>query len=239
MIRVVIVDDEPLARWRIRNLLEETDGFKVVAEAENGDAALLAIDAHRPDLVFLDVQMPGLSGFDVIEAIGADAMPATVFVTAYDAYAVKAFEVQALDYMLKPFDSTRFSSVLERARSRLTAPKLSLGGLPTRPHLVARLNGRIHVIPLTAVQWITAAGNYAEVTADTGTFLLNESLASLEDRLPREAFARVHRSAIVRLDRIAGVRIGAHGDGVIRLSSGAQLRLSRRYRQAVDSFLGM
>ncbi|WEJ98023.1 MAG: response regulator [Candidatus Sphingomonas phytovorans] len=244
MIRTLIVDDEPLARRAVRAPLEAHGGFAVVAEAGHGRAAVEAIAVLRPDLVFLDVQMPEMNGFDVIEAVGVEAMPLTVFVTAFDAHAVRAFEVQALDYLLKPFDDLRFGRVLDRVRRQLAEGGERSDGLRSivatlgdPPRLVARSHGSIRLIPLDQVDWIAAAGDYAEVNAGGRASLLNESLASLEARLPADAFARIHRSAIVRLDRLAEVRPGAHGDALVRLSCGAELRLSRRYREAIDRYL--
>ncbi|MEG3148260.1 LytTR family DNA-binding domain-containing protein [Sphingomonas sp. ZT3P38] len=244
MIRTLIVDDEPLARRAVSAPLAAHGGFEVVAEAGHGAAAVAAIEALRPDLVFLDVQMPEMTGFDVIAAVGLEAMPLTVFVTAYDEHAVRAFEVEALDYLLKPFDDLRIGRVLERVRRRLASdtPRAArlgamLGGLPDPPGLVVRAHGSIRLIPLDRIDWIAAAGDYAEVHADGRASLLNESLASLEARLPAAAFARVHRSAIVRLDRLAELRPATHGDALLRLTCGAELRLSRRYRAPIDRYL--
>lgn len=244
MIRTLIVDDEPLARRAVRAPIEAHGGFAVVGEADHGRAAVEAIGALRPDLVFLDVQMPEMTGFDVIEAVGVETMPLTVFVTAFDEHAVRAFEVEALDYLLKPFDDLRIGRVLERVCRQLAtgAPhgarlRGMLDGLAGPPGLVVRSHGSVRLIPLDQIDWIAAAGDYAEVNAGGRAALLNESLASLEARLPAEAFARVHRSAIVRLDRLAEIRPAAHGDAVLRLTCGADLRLSRRYRAAVDRYL--
>jgi two-component system LytT family response regulator len=244
VIRTLIVDDEPLARRAVRTPLEAQGDFAVVAEAGHGAEAVEAIATLRPDLVFLDVQMPEMSGFEVIEAVGVDAMPLIVFVTAFDAYAVRAFEAQALDYLLKPFDDLRFGRVLERVRRQLATQgergdslRSMLRALGDTPKLVARSHGSVRLVRLDEIDWIAAAGDYAEVHANGRTLLLDESMASLEARLPHDAFARIHRSAIVRLDRVTEIRPGAHGDGVVRIACGAELRLSRRYRQAIDSYL--
>lgn len=244
MIRTLIVDDEPLARRAVRQPLAALGDFEVVGEAGHGAEAVAAIGALRPDLVFLDVQMPEMDGFGVIAAIGVDAMPLTVFVTAFDAYAVRAFEAEALDYLLKPFDDLRFGRVLERVRRQLATAKEQggrlrsmLSELADAPKLVARSHGSVRLVRLDEIDWIAAAGDYAEVHSNGRILLLNESMASLEARLPNEAFARIHRSAIVRLDRMAEIRPGAHGDGIVRLVCGAELRLSRRYRQAIDVYL--
>jgi two-component system LytT family response regulator len=241
MIRTLIVDDEPLARRAVRQPLAALGDFEVVGEAGHGAEAVAAIGALRPDLVFLDVQMPEMDGFGVIATIGMDAMPLTVFVTAFDAYAVRAFEAEALDYLLKPFDDRRFAHVIERVRRRIgdgddqrDRLRAVLGAQST---LVARGNGTARLIRVDEIDWIAAAGDYAEVHAGGRATLLHESLASLEARLPRVAFARIHRSAIIRLDRLAEVRPGSHGDGIVRLACGTELRFSRRYREPIDTFL--
>lgn len=244
MIRTLVVDDEPLARQHLRGLLAGHADFEVVGEAEHGGAGIDAIEELRPNLVFLDIQMPETSGFDVIDAIGIDAMPLTVFVTAYDAFAVRAFEVQALDYLLKPFDDLRFARVLDRIRKALSdgegqGDRLRgmLGEFERPAKLVARSYGKVRLIKLEEIDWIAAAGDYAEVHALGGTHLIDESLASLEALLPKTEFARVHRSLIVRLDRLNEVRGGSHGDGTIRLTCGTELRFSRRYRHPLDLYL--
>ncbi|MHA6719720.1 LytR/AlgR family response regulator transcription factor [Sphingomonas sp. RS6] len=244
MIRTLIVDDEPLARRAIRAPLDLQRDFEVIGEAGHGGAAIAAIEALRPDLIFLDVQMPEMSGFDVIEAVGVDAMPLIVFVTAFDAYALRAFGAQALDYLLKPFDDLRFARVLDRARRQLAATngrgdrlRSMLRALGEAPRLVVRSNGSVRLVRLDEIDWIAAAGDYAEVHCNGRAVLLGESMAALEHSLPREAFARIHRSAIVRLDRVSEIRSGAHGDGTVRLVCGTELRFSRRYRQAIDVYL--
>jgi two-component system LytT family response regulator len=244
MIRTLIVDDEPLARRAVRAPLEAHGAFEVVAEAEHGAAAVDAIGALRPDLVFLDVQMPEMTGFEVIESVGVDAMPLTVFVTAFDAYAVRAFEAQAFDYLLKPFDDLRFGRVLKRVIGQLAAGsehrdrlRSMLAAFGEAPKLVARSHGVVRLVRLDEVDWIAAAGDYVEVHARGRALLLDESMASLEARLPAAEFARIHRSAIVRLDRLAEIRPGAHGDATVRLTCGTELRLSRRYRAGIDAYL--
>jgi len=240
VIRTLIVDDEPLARRAVRTPLTAYDNFDVVGEAGHGAEAVAAIRALRPDLIFLDVQMPGMDGFAVIDAIGAAAMPLTVFVTAFDAYAVRAFEAEAADYLLKPFDDQRFARVVERVSRQIGAGDRHGGAgsmLGVQARLVIRGNGAARLIRIDEVDWIAAAGDYAEIHAGGRTLLLHESLASLESRLPVAEFARIHRSAIVRLDRLIEVRTGAHGDGTVRLSCGAELRFSRRYRAPIDLYL--
>lgn len=236
MIRALVVDDEPLARRRIVSLLK--DDFILVGEAGHGAEAVDMIATLRPDLVFLDIQMPEMTGFDVIAAVGVDAMPPTVFVTAFDAYAVQAFEVQALDYLLKPFDDERFAKVVARARQRLPQPpgiRTLMAEQPAR--LIARSRGVMRVIHLEDIDWIGAAGDYAEVHAKGRSYLIDESLASLNARLPAEQFVRIHRSAIIRLDRVAEIRTGDHGDGGLRLRCGTELRISRRFRDGLANLL--
>ncbi len=249
MIGTLIIDDEPLARRAVRQSLAGFGDFEMVGEAGHGAEAVAAIGTLRPDLVFLDVQMPEMDGFGVIEAIGVDAMPLVVFVTAFDAYAVRAFESEALDYLLKPFDDQRFARVIERVRrhigtgdgqregqrdSQRDGMRSLLGG---QGRLVTRGNGAAHLVRLDEIDWISAAGDYAEVHAGGRSLLIHESLTSLEARLPQAAFARIHRAAIVRLDRLVEVRPGTHGDGVARLACGAELRFSRRYREPIDVYL--
>jgi two-component system, LytTR family, response regulator len=241
MIRTLIVDDEPLARRRIRALLAAD--FTVVGEAGHGEMAVAMIEDLRPDLVFLDVHMPGMSGIEVIEAVGADVMPLTVFVTAYEAFAVRAFEVRALDYILKPFDDIRFSQVLERVRNHSKGRKHALSlkaavkDAERLPRLIARSHGAVRLIAFDDIDWIAGAGDYVEVYEKGRSHLVNETLSALTNRLPASAFIRVHRSAIVRFDRIREVRPGTHGDGVIRLTGGEEVRFSRRYRQALQDWL--
>ncbi|MEG8022871.1 response regulator [Sphingomonas aerolata] len=249
MIRTLIVDDEPLARRAVRQSLAGFGDFEMVGEAGHGAEAVAAIGTLRPDLVFLDVQMPEMDGFGVIEAIGVDAMPLVVFVTAFDAYAVRAFESEALDYLLKPFDDQRFARVIERVRRQIGTGDGQRGGqrdgqrdgmrslLGGQGRLVARGNRAAQLVRLDEIDWISAAGDYAEVHAGGRSLLIHESLTSLEARLPQAAFARIHRAAIVRLDRLVEVRPGTHGDGVARLACGAELRFSRRYREPIDVYL--
>lgn len=244
MIRTLIVDDEPLARRHVRALLAGEPDFDIVGEAEHGGEAIARIEALHPDLVFLDIQMPENDGFDVINAVGIEAMPLTVFVTAYDAFAVRAFEVRALDYLLKPFDDLRFRAMLARVRQQIGGPegqverlRSMLGDHMRTPKLVARAHGSVRLIRLDEVDWIGAAGDYAEVHAQGRSHLLSDSMTALEASLPAAEFARIHRSTIVRLDRVAEIRPGSHGDGIVRLRCGAELRFSRRFRQAIDSYL--
>lgn len=242
MIRALIVDDEPLARQRIGDLLREHADFVVAGEADHGEQAIDHILALRPDVLFLDVQMPGLTGFDVIDAVGPEAMPYMVLITAFDVHAIRAFEVEALDYILKPFDDLRFGRALDRVRrmKHAEANAQRPGALlPTfaLPRLVARAAGRRRIIDWDEIDCVCAAGNYAEVHTGSQVTLIDGPLTALAERLPSELFARIHRSAIVRLDRIADLRLEPHGDGVVTLISGIEHRVSRRYRAAIDRYL--
>jgi two-component system LytT family response regulator len=249
-IRALIVEDEPLMRERLRGLLAEEPDVVCVGECANGPAAVAAITAERPDLVFLDVQMPGLDGFGVIEAVGVEQMPLTVFVTAYDRYALKAFEVQALDYLLKPFNRPRFRQALERARARLRRGKGSdvqhmLHALledvkatsRTPRRLVVRSENRIALLKPEDVDWVEAAGNYVRLHVGKDEHLLRGTMEAVEAQLPAGQFVRTHRSAIVNIERIRALEPTFHGDYVIELHDGTELPLSRTYRPALEKLL--
>ena len=242
MLNVIIVDDEPLARERLRTLLADEREVKVVAECANGRQAVKAIQEKKPGLVFLDVQMPGLDGFDVVEEIGGARIPAIVFVTAFDQYALKAFEVHALDYLLKPFDRERFRATLSRAREAI---RLRAGGsdagiaslltaLAERrkysERLVVKAGGKERLIPVEEVSWFESAGNYVKIHTGGERLLLRETMANLEARLDPDQFARIHRSTIVNLKRVKELEPWFHGDYVVRLHDGQKLTLSRGYR---------
>lgn len=250
-IRALIVDDEPPARERIRALLAHETDVTVIGECDSGLRAVEAIRTLAPDLVFLDVQMPGLDGFGVVDALGGDELPAVVFVTAYDVYAVKAFEVHALDYLLKPFDPERFRATLTRARAALdqTEPEGEPGRLaaplaenePGRPplrRLLAKREGRLALLRVTDIDWIESAANYATLHVGRETFLVRETMQSLEARLDPDQFLRIHRSTIVNLDRVHEIEPYFHGDYTVRLLDGQRLTLSRTYRDRVVSRLG-
>lgn len=249
MIRAIIADDEEPARRRLRALLTDATDFSIAAEAANGLAAVEAIERSMPDVLFLDIQMPGLDGFGVIEAIGPERMPAVVFVTAFDQHALRAFEVHALDYLLKPFDAERFARTLDRIRTltglhsgngqaaRLRSFLSERADPAAEPRLLVRSTGRVRIIHLQDIDWISAAGNYAELHVGSETHLLHETMAALEERLSTQGFRRVHRSALVRLDRVRELRPGARGDGMLILHNGAQLPYSRNYRHNLSSLL--
>jgi two-component system LytT family response regulator len=251
--RVVVADDEPLARRRVLRLLRERDDdVDVVAVCETGAQAVDAIRETRPDLVFLDVQMPELDGFEVLERLGGE-LPSVVFVTAHDRYALRAFEVHALDYLLKPFDAERFHQALERgrtqvarraeggpnrvaslleqlARERGPAPEAA----PRRRWLdwvMVKSRGRVEFLRMADVDWIEAEGNYVKLHAGKKGWLIREKIGTLEERLDPDTFLRVHRSSIVQLDRVAELHPMVAGDGILVLRDGTQVKLSRGYRK--------
>ncbi len=241
-LRVAIVDDEPLVRSGLRSLLEAEQEVTIVAEARNGAEALDAIRAHRPDVVFLDVQMPGMDGFEVLSAIDASMRPAIVFVTAHDDYAIRAFDVHAVDYLLKPFDAERFRLALDRARTRLASPSGSsdsrldalLSELKGRKRYADRLmlkdDGNVIVLLVAAIDWVEAADNYVLVHAGSARYKVRQTISALERKLDPAKFARSHRSAIVSLDRVRSLEPMAAGEYVITLSTGEKVPLSRGYR---------
>ena len=242
-IRTLIVDDEPLGRERIRTLLAGDPEIEVIGECPDGRQAITAIEQRSPDLVFLDVQMPEVDGFCVLDAICGGRMPAIVFVTAYDRYAVRAFEVHALDYLLKSFDKERFAAALQRAkeairRSREGALNDRLAGLiedleakkDRLTRLVIKSAGRIVFLRVEEIDWIEAADNYVRVHAGKEAHLIRETLQSIETRLDPTSFLRIHRSSLVNLERIRELRPVFHGDYLVRLTDGTELTLSRNYR---------
>lgn len=241
-IRAIIVDDEPLAREHIRVLLASTPRVAVVAECGDGASAVDAIRKHRPDLVFLDVQMPEMDGFDVIAALPSHELPRVIFVTAYDQHALRAFEVGALDYLLKPFDRQRFIVAIERVIGAIDGDSAgresaSSGGL--RDVLVFKSAGQVLFLPLREIEHVRAAGNYVEIHAGGASHLLRETMSAMESRLDPARFIRISRSAIVAVPRIHALQPGPSGDGTVTLNNGVKLQLSRRYRDTVASRLGI
>jgi two-component system LytT family response regulator len=230
-IRTLIVDDEPLARMGLSSLLARDPETEVVGECGSGPDAIDTIRAIRPDLLFLDVQMPGCDGFDVLEQLGTAAPRAVIFVTAYDRYALKAFEAEALDYLLKPFDDARFAKALERAKSILRERP----GRQTR--LLVKSAGRVTILKSDEIDWIEAADYYACLHVGGKSHLVRRSLAELEAELDPAAFCRIHRSAIVNLDRVREMRLDANGEYEVVLRDGSPLRLSRTYREHLQSKL--
>jgi two-component system LytT family response regulator len=250
-IRALIADDEPVARRRIRRLLQQATDVEVVGQCGDGAAAVDAIRTLAPDVVFLDVQMPELDGFAVLQAIGADAMPGVIFVTAFDEYAIRAFDVHALDYLLKPVDGDRLLRAVDRARSWLgdrrrprTDPRLEalLARLSSDRRFLTRLpvrfDGRLLVVDLSDVDWMGAADNYVALHVGTREMLVRGTMGQLERELDPSRFVRVHRSTIVRVDRIRELSPLSHGDFALTLEDGTRLTMSRGYRTRVEHLLG-
>lgn len=227
--KVMIVDDEPLARQVVRLLVESDRELTIVAECSGVEAAA-RIEESRPDILFLDVQMPEVGGFDVLERVGIDSVPAVVFVTAYDAYALRAFDAHALDYLLKPFDDRRFYEALSRAKEKVrTRPAKAL----VRRFLV-RTRDRMVFVKADDIDWIEAADYYASLHAGGKSHLVRQTMTDLEKQLDPEKFVRVHRSAIVNLDRVAELHPLFRGDGILVLHDGTRLRLSRARREEFE-----
>jgi two-component system LytT family response regulator len=250
-IQVLIADDEPLARERLRTLLAGEDWLDVAAECQNGQEAAESILKLEPDLVFLDIQMPGATGFDVIEAVGPDKMPLVVFVTAFDKYALKAFDVHALDYLLKPFDRERFQQALGRARQQLD--RRSTGDLERRllelvqdlkgpshrlERFVIKSGGRVYFVRADEIDWIEAAGNYVKLHVGNEAHLFRETMNALETQLDPDTFFRIHRSHIVNIERVKELQPWFNGEYVVFLKNGTRLTLSRGYREKLQERIG-
>jgi two-component system LytT family response regulator len=243
-IRTIIVDDEVWARKRLHDLLEDEDDCDVVAECADGESAIRAIRAAGPDVVFLDVQMPDMTGCDVLDAIAPARSPVVVFVTAYERYAVEAFEREAADYLLKPFDEMRFRDAVARARrdvaARLGEP--AGGGDARRRRFLRRLalprHGRVVFADVADVESIDAAGNYVSIAIGGETHLMRVTLAALEQRLDPEQFVRIHRSTIVNWPRVREVRPWSRGEQTVVLQSGRELTIGRRYRALLADRIG-
>jgi two-component system, LytTR family, response regulator len=249
--RAVIADDEPLGRQRLRMLLAAEPWIDVVAECVDAPATIAAVEKFRPGLVFLDVQMPGGSGFDVIETVGADRMPFVIFVTAFDRYALRAFDVHAIDYLLKPFDRDRFRDALARAREQID--RRTEGDLEQRllalvndlkpgpqplERFVVKSAGRVFFVRTREIEWIEAAGNYVKLHVGHETHLFRETMNALEARLDPAMFFRIHRSTIVNLERVRELQPWFNGEYVVFLTSGARLTLSRGYREKLQDRIG-
>ena len=261
-IRTLIVDDEPLARRNLRVLLEKDPQIEIVDECRNGREAVKAINALSPDLIFLDIQMPELDGFDVLAQVGPEKIQAIIFVTAFDQYALKAFEVHALDYLLKPFDDERFGFALRRAKSQIEAQEInrvskrllalleeresqrenspgenSLGEKSYLTRLMIKASGRVVLLKVGEIDFIEADGNYAKLHVGRKAHLLREKMHDLETRLDPAQFVRIHRSIIVNLDRIKELHPHFNGDYIVVLEDGRQLRLSRTRRENLEARL--
>lgn len=263
-IRVLIVDDEELARRGIRTRLARAGDVDIVGECASGREATRAIETLKPDLVFLDVQMPGVDGFGVVGAVGADRMPTTIFVTAYDQYALEAFEAAALDYLLKPIDDERFERAFERARCHLTERRESLLGRrlsaalaqagllgepragasapaadqASRARFLARRRGRLRLIGAEEIDWVEAAGDYVNLHVGSESHTLRESMGAMEAKLDPNRFVRIHRSTIVNVERIRELQPYSNREYVLVLENGTKLKLSRTYRDRLEQALG-
>jgi two-component system LytT family response regulator len=251
-LRTLIVDDEPLARERLCQLLGEEPDIEIMGECSDGAEALEVIRQQRPDLVLLDVQMPELDGFGLLAALDQEQLPAIIFVTAYDQFALRAFEVHALDYLLKPFDQERFRSALNRARAwlerrgggtiddRLSALLADLKGAAARvqDRLAVKSGGRVILLKLEEIDWIEAADNYVNLHVGRESHMLRETMNSLEQRLHSGQFLRISRSSIVNLDRVRELQPLFHGEYSVILKDGTRLTLSRGYRDKLSLLLG-
>lgn len=235
-IRVVIVDDELLARQRIEDLLAKEPRIEISGEARDGNEAVEMIRDLQPDLVFLDVQMPGRTGIEVAEEIGAEKMPVTIFTTAYERFALKAFDVAAIDYLVKPFDDERFAQALTRARKAIEAKPARQSEYMDRIPVESR--GQIRVVPVSLIDYITASGPYAELHVGQRTFAIREKMQTLEEKLDPAIFFRIHRSAIVKLERIDTLLHAAGGDYAVRLKDGTELSVSRSRREELEEKVG-
>ena len=247
--RVLLVEDEPPARRRMRAMLASHSGVEVVGEATHGGEAVDEIHRLEPDLVLLDVQLPVATGFEVIDAVGADRMPLVVFVTAYDQHAIKAFEVHALDYLLKPVDPDRLRDALARARTALarrgdparddfgrTMDELRRmpGIAPMTARLAVKLDGRIRFVDLTEIDYVVADGNYARLRGRATNVMVRETITSMEQRLSPHGFLRVQRGTLVRMERVHELEPLFHGEYVVRLKDGTRLVSGRTYRKKIQ-----
>ncbi len=281
VLRVLIADDEALARQRLEDLLKKEGGVEIAGVAENGQHAIEAIHSLRPDLVFLDVQMPGRTGIEVVRTVGPEHMPPTIFVTAYDRYALEAFDVAAVDYLVKPFDDERFEQAFRRARrlielkevgrlteqlrgllqsearvaaapptasepGHLASPGITAGLAavvpPRAPYLeriAVEMRGQVRVVPVETIEYITASGPYAEIHVGDKTYIIRERMQTLEERLDPSRFFRIHRSVIVRLERIDALLREPGGDYAVHLKSGARLSVSRNRVEPLEQWMGL
>jgi len=250
-ISALIVDDEPMARERIADLLRCRSDVEVLGQCGNGREAVAAIRKDRPDLVFMDVQMPEMGGFEALENLSESELPEIVFTTAYDKFALRAFEVHAVDYLLKPFERDRFYSALDAARNRAVARAhedvagrmstmlAELRSRSTGPAKIAvKTEGRILLIEVSSIQWIEAAGNYASLHTGDKTHLVRETMGRLVERLSEENFIRINRSAIVNLDAVKELQPTFHGEYAVLLKDGTKLKLSRTHRDQLSGLLG-
>jgi len=230
-IRAMIVDDEPLARSTVALLLRHHPEIEIIRECESGVEGLVEIRSSKPDLLFLDVEMPECDGFDVLEMLGGDLPPAVVFITAYDKYALRAFEAGALDYLLKPFDDSRFERALSRAKERVAQARNSPR---IREHIAVKSAGQLTFVQISEIDWIEAADYYCCLHVGARSHLLRRSMVELDEELDQSVFCRIHRSTIVRLNYVRGLALNENGEYDVLLHNGTRLRLSRRYRKQLQ-----
>jgi two-component system LytT family response regulator len=250
-IRTVIVDDEELARDRLQTLLELQPDVEVVGICTDGPSAVEMIDRTQPDLVFLDVQMPGMDGFEVVDNLERTKLPAVVFVTAHDAHALRAFEIHALDFLLKPFDQARFEKALERARGHLSQTKGTtvldsrLVSLLEELHeerkyserLIVKSSGRVFFVRTEEIDWVEASGNYVKIHTKSDAHLLRESMKNMEAKLDPKTFVRIHRSAIVNIDHIKELEPWFHGEYIVIMRDGTRLTASRVFSDRLSALI--
>jgi two-component system, LytTR family, response regulator len=249
-IKTLVVDDEPLARERLTGLLSSEPDIDLVGQCRDGEEAVTSIMDYSPDLVFLDVQMPQMNGFEVIDAVGSERMPLVIFVTAYDQHALQAFKVRALDYLLKPFDRERFSDALHRARKQIERDETGDIGRrllalvkdlrkdqPRAERLVVKSGGRLCCLRVDEIDWVEAAGNYVRLHVGPTSHLLRETMNAIEGRLDPEKFFRIHRSRIVNMERIQELQPWLNGEYAVLLRTGTRLTLSRGYREKLQDRL--
>ncbi|MEW5251429.1 LytR/AlgR family response regulator transcription factor [Microbulbifer sp. 2201CG32-9] len=254
-IRVLIVDDEPLARDGVKLHLESQGDMEIIGECSNSAQTIAFINSHQPDLVFLDIKMPGKSGFDVIKEVGADKMPLVIFMTAYDQYAIAAFQINALDYLLKPINPTLFHESLNRARSEIKKKQIThysqqlnnlLQGLNTESdevdtqnsqRIIVRSHGHVYFIRPQDIQWVEAKGDYVTVHTHNRKHLLRDTMRNMEKRLENAGFQRIHRSLIVKVDSIVELTSLDSGDYEVVIEDGTTLKLSRSYRDTLFAYL--
>lgn len=249
-LRALLVDDEPLARDRLRSLLEQEPGIEIAGECASGAEALALIRREAPDVVFLDVEMPGMDGFEVLRRLQPGPFPAIVFVTAFDEYAVRAFDVHAVDYLLKPFDAGRLGEALARvraARARVVAPAEATGidallaTLAERPQPATRIpvraRGRVFFVHVADIDWVEADANYVRLHARGEVHQVRESMQNMERRLPAQMFLRIHRSSIINIERVREFQPWFHGEYIAILQDGTKLTVSRAYSHRLHDLI--
>lgn len=248
MIHAVIADDEVLARHKLRQLLREETDFEIVGESATAAETIDLVRLTKPDLLFLDIRMPGMDGFDIIGALSADpdfVLPRIIFTTAYDRYAIRAFEIHAVDYLLKPFTVERLHSAVERAREQIQASAAApspTGGAdaqesPYTKRIVFKSRGRILFLHVSDIRWIGAEENYVRISTESESHLLRETMTRLEEKLDPQMFLRVHRSSIVNLQYVKEVRTEKDGEFAVLLANGQKIAMSRSYRSRIQGWL--